>query len=304
MARIFLTRSLPFPAIDGLAEHHDLDVWPDPLPPPPDALRERAAHADALVTTLSDRVDGALFDAAPGLRVVANYAVGSDNVDLDEAARRGVAVGTTPGVLTEATADLAFALILAAARRLPEAARAVTDGAWHTWEPARWLGLELHGATLAVVGAGRIGRAVARRARGFGMEVLELHRNDPLGPALERADVVSLHTPLTPQTRHLVDARALEQMKPTAILVNTARGGIVDHDALLDAVRAGTIGAAALDVTNPEPLPADHPLLAEPNVLVVPHVGSATTTTRARMAAMCAENVEAALAGRPLPHPA
>lgn len=303
MARVFITRSLPFPAVAELAERHDVDVWEGELPPPPDQLRARAADADALLTMVTDRVDAALFDAAPNLRVVANLAVGSDNIDLDEARRRGIPVGVTPGVLTEATADLAFALILAAARRLPQAAEAVRRGEWRTWEPAGFLGLELHGATLAVVGAGRIGQAVARRARAFGMEVIEVRSADPLEPALERADVVSLHTPLTPQTHHLIDAAALRRMKPTAILVNTARGPVVDTDALVAALHAGEIAGAALDVTDPEPLPPDHPLLAAPNVLVVPHIGSATPRTRARMADVAVDNVLAALAGHPLPNP-
>jgi glyoxylate reductase len=304
VARVFLTRSLPFAAVERLRERHDVDVWEDELPPPPDELRRRAAPAQALLTLLTDNVDAELFDAAPELRVVANLAVGSDNVDLDEARPRGIAVGVTPGVLTEATADLTFALILAAARGLPRAAQDVRDGGWRTWEPAGWLGLELHGATIAIVGAGRIGQAVARRARGFGMEVVEVRSADPLEPALEAADVVSLHTPLTPDTKHLIDAAALERMKPTAILVNTARGGVVDQDALIDALHAGTIAGAALDVTDPEPLPPDHPLLQAPNVLVVPHIGSATHATRERMAAMAVENIEAGLDGRPLPHPA
>jgi glyoxylate reductase len=304
MARVFVTRALPFPALDALRSRHDVDVWEGDLPPDPDVLHQRAKHADALLTMLTERVDSDLLDAAPNVRVIANLAVGSDNIDLDECERRNIAVGTTPGVLTEATADLAFALILAAARRLPDAAAAVRADQWRTWEPAGFLGLELSGATLAVVGAGRIGSAVATRARAFGMEVLELHRDDELAPALARADVVSLHTALTPATRHLIDADALARMKPTAILVNTARGGIVDQDALIDALRAGTIGAAALDVTDPEPLPADHPLLQAPNVLVVPHIGSATHTTRARMAEMAVANVEAGLNGDPLPHPA
>jgi glyoxylate reductase len=304
MARIFVTRSLPFAALDRLRERHDVDVWKDPLPPPPAALRERARDAHALLTTLTERVDAELLDAAPDVRVIANLAVGSDNIDLAETARRRIAVGATPGVLTEATADLAFALILAAARKLPQAAQAVRDGDWKTWEPAGFLGLELHGATIAIVGAGRIGQAVARRAEGFGMEVIAVRSSDPLAPALERADVVSLHTPLTERTRHLIDADALERKRPTAILVNTARGAIVDQDALIAALHAGGIAAAALDVTDPEPLPADHPLLQAPNVLVVPHIGSATHATRERMANMAVENIEAGLDGRPLPHPA
>jgi glyoxylate reductase len=304
VARVFCTRTLPFAAVDRLRAEHDVDVWEDPLPPPPGALRERAAPAEGLLCLLTDRVDRALLDAAPRLRVVSNLAVGSDNVDLSATAERRIPVGVTPDVLTEATADLAFALILAAARRLPEAERAVRDGEWRTWEPARWLGLELHGATLAVVGAGRIGRAVARRAEGFGMRVVLVGRDTPLGPALEQADVVSLHTPLTPQTRHLIDGAALARMKPTAILVNTARGAIVDQDALRAALAEGRIAAAALDVTDPEPPPPDDPLLGAPNLLVVPHIGSATRTARERMADLAVENLLAGLEGRPLPHAA
>ena len=304
MGRVFLTRSLPFGAVDRLRERHDVDVWEEQLPPPPEVLRRRASTADALLTLLTDRVDGELFDAAPGLKVVANLAVGSDNIDLAEAAKRNVAVGVTPGVLTEATADLTFALILAAARRLPQAARDVHDGAWRTWEPAGWLGLELGGATIAIVGAGRIGQAVGRRAEAFGMNVIALRSNDPLEPALAEADVVSLHVPLTGATRHLIDAAALERMKPTAILVNTARGPIVDQEALVDALDAGEIAGAALDVTDPEPLPTCHPLLTMPNVLIVPHIGSATHAAREAMAEMAVQNIEAGLDGRPLPHPA
>ena len=301
MPRCFVTRSLPGSALDRLRSAHEVDVWPGDLPPAPEELRGRLDGADALLCTLSDRIDAAALDAAPGLRVIANYAVGSDNIDRDETAARGIAVGVTPGVLTEATADLAFALLLAAARRLPEAERAVHAGAWRTWEPQGWLGLELHGATLAVVGFGRIGQAVARRAEAFGMEVLPVTRDTPLEDALARADAVTLHTPLTPETRHLVGERALRAMKKDAILVNTGRGALVDTDALCTALHAGEIGAAALDVTDPEPLPADHPLLAAPNVLVVPHIGSATHTTRERMADMAVDNVLAGLAGEPLP---
>ena len=304
MPRCFVTRSLPGAALDRLRAACDVDVWPGDLPPTREELLDGIAGADALLCTLSDRVDAAVLDAAPGLRVVANYAVGSDNIDGAEAAERGVAIGVTPGVLTEATADLAFALLLAAARRLSEAERAVHDGAWRTWEPQGWLGLELHSATLAVVGFGRIGQAVARRAEAFGMEVLAVTRETPLEDALARADAVTLHTPLTDATRHLVDAAALRRMKPSAILVNTGRGALVDTDALCAALHAGEIGAAALDVTDPEPLPPDHPLLAAPNVLVVPHIGSATHTARERMTEMAVDNVLAGLAGEPLPHPA
>jgi glyoxylate reductase len=304
VARVFLTRTLPFPAVDRLRAAHEVDVWEEQLPPPAEVLRERVAHAEGLLCLLTDRVDQALLDAAPRLRVISNLAVGSDNVDVGAAGARGIPVGVTPDVLTEATADLAFALVLAAARKLPEAERAVREGEWRTWEPARWLGLELHGATLAVVGAGRIGRAVARRAEGFGMRVLLVGRETPLGPALEQADVVSLHTPLTADTHHLLDADALARMKPTAILVNTARGAIVDQDALRAALLEGRLGAAALDVTDPEPLPPGDPLLQTPNLLVVPHIGSATHAARERMADLAVDNLLAGLEGRPLPHAA
>jgi glyoxylate reductase len=301
MARVAVTRHLPFPALDRLAAAHAVETWPGELPPEPAALRALAAGADGLLCLLTDRVDAALLEAAPGLRAISVMAVGTDNVDRDAARARGIPVGNTPDVLTEATADLAFALILAAARRLPEAAAAVRDGGWRTWEPARWLGLELHGATLGIVGAGRIGRAVARRAAGFGMRVLT-HRPTPLDELLRESDVVSLHVPLTDATRHLMNAGTLARMKPGAILVNTARGSVVDQAALADALRAGRLGAAALDVTDPEPLPPDHPLLDAPNLLVVPHIGSATHATRARMADMAVDNLLAALAGEPMPH--
>jgi glyoxylate reductase len=304
MARVVVTRTLPFPALDRLREAHDVTEWTGALPAPPQALRELVAEAEGVLCLLTDRVDGAFFDAAPNLRVVSNFAVGADNVDLGAAARRGVAVGVTPDVLTDATADLTLALILAAARRLPQAAQDVRAGNWHTWEPAGWLGLELRGATLAVVGFGRIGRAVAERARAFGMEVLPVHRDTPLAQALQRADVVSLHAPLTNQTRRMIDAKALAAMKPGAILVNTARGGLVDTYALIDALERGALGGAALDVTDPEPLPPDHPLLHTPNAFVVPHIGSATRAARSRMAELAVDNVLAGLAGRRLPHPA
>ena len=210
----------------------------------------------------------------------------------------------TPDALTDATADLAFALLLAAARRLVEGHEAVRGGAWRTWEPEGWLGRDVHGATLAIVGNGRIGQAVARRAEGFDMRVLAVGRDDDLHAALGEADFVSLHVPLTATTRHLIDAAALAAMKPTAILVNTTRGGVVDQVALAEALRAGRLAAAALDVTDPEPLPTDDPLLRAPNLLVVPHIGSATHTARERMADMAVDNLLAGLAGEPMPYPA
>jgi glyoxylate reductase len=305
MARVFATRALPFPALDRLRAAHEVREWPGELPPAPGELRAAAREADALLTLITDTVDAALLDAAPGLRAIANMAVGTDNVDVEAAAARGIAVGNTPGVLTDATADLAFALLLALARRIVPGAAMVRAGDWRTWEPAGDLGADLAGATLGIVGWGRIGQAVARRAEGFGLEVIHSSRSSgmPQEQLLERSDFVSLHCPLTPETRHLIGPRALARMKPSALLVNTARGGVVDQDALRSALHDGAIAGAALDVTDPEPLPADHPLLDAPNLLVVPHVGSATVRTRAKMADMAVDNLLAALDGRPMPHP-
>jgi glyoxylate reductase len=273
------------------------------MPPPRRALLSHVADAEGLLSLLVDQVDAELIDAAPKLRAVANYAIGFDNIDVEAAARRGIQVGNTPDVLTDATADLAWALMLAVARRIVEAHQDAVGGRWHTWEPLGWVGVDVHGATLAVVGAGRIGRAVARRASGFDMEVVMVDLGDDLHGALERADFVSVHTPLTPETEHLIDADALARMKPTAILVNTARGPIVDQDALAAALHEGRLAGAGLDVTVPEPLPPDHPLYRAPNLLIVPHIGSATATARAAMADRAVDNLLAALDDRPMPYP-
>jgi glyoxylate reductase len=300
MARVFVTRRLPGNALDRLAgAGHELDVWPESDPPPPAALADGAREADGLLCLLTDRVDSRLLDAAPGLRAIANYAVGTDNIDLDAATVRGIPVGNTPDVLTETTADLAFGLMLAVARRLVEADRFVRDGRWGEWSPDVLLGHDLHGATLGIVGYGRIGKAVARRAQGFGMTVLH---GIPLDELLERSDFVSLHVPLTPETKGLIGARELELMKPTAILVNTARGPLVDTDALANALQNGQIAGAGLDVTDPEPLSPDHPLLNSPGLMVAPHIGSASYRTREAMADMAVDNLLAALAGEPMPH--
>jgi glyoxylate reductase len=300
-----VTRVLPGTALERLrAGGHELNVWQGELPPAPSELREMVARAEGLLCLLTDRVDAALLHAAPRLRVIANYAVGSDNVDVAAAAARAIRVGVTPDVLTDATADLAFALLLAAARRLVEGHEAVRAGAWRTWEPRGWLGHDVHGATLAIVGAGRIGEAVARRAAGFDMRVLRVRSGDDLHAALAGADFVSLHTPLTPATRHLIDEAALRAMRPTAILVNTARGAVVDQVALRRALQEGWIAGAGLDVTDPEPPAQDDPLLDAPNLLVVPHIGSATHSARERMAELAVDNLLAGLAGEPLPHPA
>jgi glyoxylate reductase len=307
MARCFVTRRLPGPALDRLRDRHEVEVWSERLPPPYEELAARAADAEGLLTLLTDRVDAALIEHCPRLRAISNYAVGYDNIDLEAAAAGGIAVGNTPDVLTEATADLTFALLLAAARKLPESIADVRDGDWLTWEPARYLGQAVAGATLGIVGMGRIGRAVARRAEGFEMTVLHTGGGSvdsavPLQELLERSDFVSLHSPLTRATHHLIDAAALSRMRSTAILINTARGPIVDQDALRRALIAGEIAGAALDVTDPEPLPPDDPLLQAPNLIVTPHIGSATRVARERMADFAVENLLAALEGAPMPH--
>jgi glyoxylate reductase len=304
MARCFVTRRLPGTALDRLAAAHEVDVWPERLPPRPEELRARAAECEGLLTMLSDRVDAELINGAPRLRAVSNYAVGVDNVDLEAAVRRGIPVGNTPDVLTETTADLAVALMLGIARRLAEGDRMVRAGQWLTWDPGLMLGRDLHDATVGIVGFGRIGRAVARRVEGFGCRVLHSSSSGgvPLPDLLERSDFVTLHCPLTPRTRGLIGDEALERMKPTAYLVNTARGEIVETAALVRALHAGSIAGAALDVTDPEPLPRGHVLLDAPNLLVVPHVGSATYAAREAMADMAVDNLMAALAGGRMPH--
>lgn len=305
MGIVQVTRALPGDALQRLAEAgHSVAIRAEPGPPSPEELRRMAADADALVTTVSDRVDAELLDAAPRLKVVANYAVGTDNIDVAAAHRRDVAVGVTPDVLTDATADLTLALLLAVARRLPAAARNVTDGAWTTWEPTAFLGLGLRGARLLIVGAGRIGTAAGERAAAFGMQVSYARRGDDLLALLPDADVVSLHVPLRPETRGLIGTAELAAMKPGALLVNTGRGDLVDQEALIDALERGHLGGAGLDVTTPEPLPASDRLLELDNVLVLPHIGSATVAARHRMTELSVENVLAALDGRPVPHPA
>jgi glyoxylate reductase len=306
MAHVFVSRALTGNALDRLADAgHDVEVWPGNLPPHPTELRDRLANADGLLAMLTERIDATVLDSAPQLKVIANYAVGFDNIDIEATNKRSIAVGVTPDVLTDATADLAFALLLAAARRLSPAEAAVRQGRWRTFEPQGWLGADVYGATLVIVGGkGRIGRAVAKRATGFDMSIISTGRDDDLHQALQQADFVSLHAPLTPQTHHLIDDAALHAIKPGAILSNTGRGGLVNQQALAAALHDGRLAAAALDVTDPEPLPTDDPLLTAPNLLVVPHIGSATHTARTRMAHMAVDNLLAGLVGEPLPHPA
>jgi glyoxylate reductase len=315
--KVFVARIIPEDGLRPVTEATEATIWPDELPPPRDELLRRIEGCDGVLTLLTDRVDAEFLDRAGSqLKVVSNYAVGFDNVDVAECTRRGVPVGNTPGVLTETTADLAFALLMAAARRLPEGDRYVRAGKWKTWGPLLLLGPDVHGSTLGIVGFGRIGQALARRAAGFGMTILyhdveELPRDvtEPLGARfvpfeelLAEADFISLHVNLTDETRHLIDAAALARMKPTAILINTSRGPVVDSMALFHALRDGLIFGAALDVTDPEPLPADHPLLTLDNCLVVPHIASASRATRGKMAEMAAANLLAGVRGERLPN--
>jgi glyoxylate reductase len=298
---VFVTRRLPGGGLDRLRAEHDTEVWREPTPAPRGELLRRAPALDGLLSMLTDSIDADLIAAAPRLRAVSNYAVGVDNIDLEAARARGIAVGNTPDVLTDSTADLAVALMLGIARRLVEGDAFVRRGEWRTWEPELLLGDDLHGASVGIVGYGRIGRAVARRLDGFGCEILHTGAM-PLEQLLERSDFVSLHTPLTPETRGLIDTEALARMKPSAYLVNTARGPVVDTAALAASLHAGGIAGAALDVTDPEPLPGDHPLLDAPNLIVLPHLGSATHATREKMADMAVDNLLAGLAGEPMPH--
>ncbi len=312
---IVVTRRVPQPALDALTEHAELRIWEEDVPIPRETLLEWIPGADGLYCLLTDTVDAEVLDAAgPGLKVVSQMAVGYDNIDVAACTGRGIPVGHTPGVLTETTADLTLALMLATARRLCEAVEYVRAGKWVTWRPMELTGPDLYGSTVGIIGMGRIGQAVARRLRGFDCRLL-YHQRKPVPEAealgavytdlprlLEESDFVTLHVPLTDDTRHLINREALARMKPTAILINTARGPVVDQAALLDALREGQIAAAGLDVTDPEPLPPDDPLLALPNVVVLPHIGSASIQTRTRMAQMAADNLLAGLRGERLPH--
>jgi glyoxylate reductase len=314
MPTVAVTRIIPEAALGPLRAAAEVRLWKDDLPPSPAELVELLRGCAGALTMVTDRIDAALLDAAPGLRVVSTFAVGYDNIDVAAATARGVVICNTPGVLTEATADATFSLLLAAARRIPEGIAYVRDGEWRAWRPMVLLGRDIHAATLGIVGLGRIGRAVARRARGFEMRVLYHGRARqpdaeralgveyaPLDELLAASNFVSLHCALTPATRGLIGAREFGIMRPDAILINAARGPVVDTDALVAALRDGQIGGAALDVTDPEPLPADHPLIGLPNAIVVPHTASSTVATRDRMADLAARNILAVLGGTPPP---
>lgn len=317
---VFVTHPLPglgAPAEELLAPlraEARVTVRAERAPAAPGELRRALADCDGVLCLLSDRVDAELLAAAPRLRVVSSISVGVDHIDLGAARARGIAVGHTPGVLVETTADLAFGLLLAAARRLPEADAHVRRGDWAAqagWQPDLLAGRDLAGATLGLIGLGAIGCAVARRAAGFGLRVLGWTRSGrevpgvepaPLERVLAESDFVSVHVAATPETRGLLDATALAALKPGAILVNTARGDVVDEAALVAALRSGRLGGAALDVFAHEPLPADHPLLDCPNTVLVPHIGSASTATRTRMVELAVENLCRGLRGEPLRH--
>jgi len=309
MAHCFITRELPGNSLDQLRNAgHTVDLWEPSQPPSAEDLKARTQSADGLLCLLTDQVTAELVDSSPRLTVVSTMAVGVDHIDLVACAKRGIAVGNTPGVLTDATADLTMALLLALARRIPEGIEAVRNGSWTTWDPSGLLGMELRDRTLGIVGGGRIGKAVAQRAEGFGMKVLMTGRAGgpspglPLVELLKQADIVSIHCPLTSETEHLVDREFLGQMQNHALLINTSRGGVVDQAALINALQEGQIGGAGLDVTDPEPLPADDPLLAAPNLVVIPHLGSATVRTREAMAEIAVANLLAGLEGHKLPH--
>ncbi|HMP01860.1 MAG TPA: D-glycerate dehydrogenase [Gemmatales bacterium] len=314
--RVFVTRRLPEVAHQKIDPVCAAEVWPEPLPPPPEVLRAKAAECDGLLSLLTDRIDASFLDACPRLKVVSNFAVGFNNIDVPAATARGICVGNTPGVLTDATADMAFCLLIAAARRVVEGHNYTVAGQWRTWEPLGHLGVDLAGRTLGIVGMGRIGYALAQRCRGgWGMQILyhDRYKNEKaerellaqqvdLDRLLAESDFVSVHTDLNAETQHLFNAQRFRQMKRTAVFVNTARGPIHCQKDLYEALRDGVIFAAGLDVTDPEPPAPDDPLLKLPNVVVAPHIASATQGTRGAMAEIAADNLLAGLAGQPLRH--
>lgn len=314
--KAFVTRELPKEALDIVRAVADTEVWPEPTPPPRERLLQKVADIDGLLCLLTDRIDEELLRHAPRLKVVSQMAVGYDNIDVAACARRGIPVGHTPGVLTETTADLTFALLLATARRIVEADRSTRSGAWRTWHPMLLTGPDVHHATLGIIGMGRIGYEVAKRARGFDMVILytDVQRNAAaeqnfgaryvdMDTLLVESDFVTVHTPLLPETHHLIGAAQFAKMKSTAIFINTSRGPVVDQKALYEALKNRQIAAAGLDVYEVEPLPLDDPLLTLDNAVLLPHIGSASVATRTKMAVLAAENLVAGLRGKPLPHP-
>ncbi len=311
LPKVFIARPPQGGIPDRLRAVAEVEVWPGDRPPSKAELIAHASSAEGLLTSVSDRVDLEVLNACQSLRVISNMAVGFDNFDIDEMTRRGIPAGNTPGVLTDATADITFALILATARRVLEANEALLNGEWTSWNASFMLGLELSGATLGIIGLGRIGLAVAKRAQAFSMRVLANSRtprpyagieNVSLDRLLRESDIVSLHVSLSEQTRHLIGKSEFELMKPDAILINTARGAVVDQGALAEALKSGTIGGAGLDVFDPEPVSLDDPIVTAPHVVLLPHIGSATVVTRTRMAEIAIDNLIAGLIGEPLPN--
>lgn len=313
--KVYVNRLIPEEALKKLAQSCDYRIWEGELAVPRDVLLKEIPQIDALLSLLSDKIDGPIMDAAPKLRVISNMAVGFDNIDVREATKRKIMVCSTPGVLTETTADFAFALLLAAARRVVEGERSVKEGKWKTWGPMILLGHDIHHATLGIIGLGRIGAEMAKRAKGFDMRIIysdsvrrpELEKSlgvqfRDLKTLLAESDFVTIHTPLIPETHHLISEERFKIMKKTAILVNTARGPIVDPKALYNALHTHQIAYAALDVTEPEPIPLNDPLLTLDNILIVPHIASASIATRTKMATMAVDNLLAGLKGERPPH--
>ena len=312
--RVFVSRRIFQEALDMIAAEADLDLWTDELPPQRPVLLEKVKGVEGLLCLLTDKVDAELMDTAgPQLKVVSQIAVGFDNIDISEATRRGIPVGNTPEVLTQTTADATWALLMAAARRIVESSIAVREGKWNTWHPLHYLGQDVYGTTLGIIGMGRIGLEVARRASGFDMEVLYsdiVRREDleakyrikyvDLETLVRHSDFITIHTVLNESTHHLIDEKALSKMKPTAVVVNAARGPIIDPKALYRALKDGEIAAAALDVTDPEPISPDDPLLTLDNCVIVPHIASASVKTRAEMSRIAAQNLLNGLKGEKL----
>ena len=310
--KIFVSRRIPDAGLDLLFQECEVDLWDQELPPSREEFLKHIRNVDGILSFLSDQIDGEVIQQTSGnLRVISNYGVGFNNIDVPTATKNGIPVGNTPGVLTEATADLAFALMMSAGRRIVEAERYVREGKWKTWGASTMLGVDFAGATLGIIGYGRIGKAMARRAMGFGMRIIFYSPSaKPTTDAIKvdldtlfrESDFISLHAPLTPATKGIIDREAFNKMQPHTILVNTARGQMVDHKALYIALKEHKIFAAAIDVTDPEPIPLDDPLLELDNLIITPHIGSASKTTRENMAVIAAQNLLAGLNGDRLPH--
>jgi glyoxylate reductase len=317
MKKVFLTRSIFQEATERLSKFAEMEVWPEIYPPPVEVLIQKAAEVDGLLTMLTDPINTEVIHSGQmhHLSVISQMAVGFDNIDVPSATMAGIPVGNTPGVLTETTADLAWALLMAAARRVVEGNNEVHQGIWRPWGPDVMCGRDVYGATLGLIGFGRIGQAMAARAKGFNMKVLytqhhrDLDAEKKLGAnfvsfdeLLQQSDFISLHAYLSPESKGMIGPSQFEKMKPGAILINTARGAMIDQNALYQNLITGKVAAAGLDVTDPEPIPQNSPLLDLANVVITPHIGSASIQTRKRMAKMTVDNIEAGLSGNPLPY--